>query len=93
MVYNCRLPCQNFTTVLLFYNGVTSLNSVLFPSGYTGPNARKRSKPAAKAQSKPKAKKVAPLKIKLGGLNSKRKRSSVRPHTCHSYLTETRPKD
>ncbi|XP_054477542.1 chromodomain-helicase-DNA-binding protein 4 isoform X1 [Anoplopoma fimbria] len=41
-----------------------------------GPNARKKSKPAAKPQLKPKPKKVAPLKIKLGGLNSKRKRSS-----------------
>lgn len=28
---------------------------------------------------KPKPKKVAPLKIKLGGFGSKRKRSSVRP--------------
>lgn len=43
-----------------------------------GPNARKKSKPASKALPKPKPKKVAPLKIKLGGLNSKRKRSSVR---------------
>lgn len=43
-----------------------------------GPNARKKSKPASKALPKPKLKKVAPLKIKLGGLNSKRKRSSVR---------------
>uniref|UniRef100_A0AAQ4PPU4 DNA helicase n=1 Tax=Gasterosteus aculeatus aculeatus TaxID=481459 RepID=A0AAQ4PPU4_GASAC len=41
-----------------------------------GPNARKKSKPAAKPPLKPKPKKVAPLKIKLGGLNSKRKRSS-----------------
>uniref|UniRef100_A0A3Q2Z402 Chromodomain helicase DNA binding protein 4 n=1 Tax=Hippocampus comes TaxID=109280 RepID=A0A3Q2Z402_HIPCM len=41
-----------------------------------GPNARKKSKP--KVPPKPKPKKVAPLKIKLGGLNSKRKRSSVR---------------
>lgn len=44
----------------------------------SGPNARKKSKPAAKPPLKPKPKKVAPLKIKLGGLNSKRKRSSVR---------------
>uniref|UniRef100_A0A8C4ZKR2 DNA helicase n=1 Tax=Gadus morhua TaxID=8049 RepID=A0A8C4ZKR2_GADMO len=78
---------RNFTTVLFSYNGVTSLNSVLFPSGYTGPNARKRSKPAAKAQSKPKAKKVAPLKIKLGGLNSKRKRSSSTSSTALWCLT------
>uniref|UniRef100_A0A3P8S9H2 Chromodomain helicase DNA binding protein 4b n=1 Tax=Amphiprion percula TaxID=161767 RepID=A0A3P8S9H2_AMPPE len=40
------------------------------------PNARKRSKPTSKPPPKPKPKKVAPLKIKLGGLNSKRKRSS-----------------
>uniref|UniRef100_A0A672HFW7 Uncharacterized protein n=1 Tax=Salarias fasciatus TaxID=181472 RepID=A0A672HFW7_SALFA len=38
-----------------------------------GPNARKRSKPTPKPPPKPKPKKVAPLKIKLGGLNSKRK--------------------
>uniref|UniRef100_A0A673GXE6 Chromodomain-helicase-DNA-binding protein 4-like n=1 Tax=Sinocyclocheilus rhinocerous TaxID=307959 RepID=A0A673GXE6_9TELE len=44
-----------------------------------GPNARKKSKPAPKPQEKKvKTKKVAPLKIKLGGFNSKRKRSSVR---------------
>uniref|UniRef100_A0A672M8N9 Chromodomain-helicase-DNA-binding protein 4-like n=1 Tax=Sinocyclocheilus grahami TaxID=75366 RepID=A0A672M8N9_SINGR len=43
-----------------------------------GPNARKKSKPAPKPQEKKvKTKKVAPLKIKLGGFNSKRKRSSV----------------
>lgn len=44
-----------------------------------GPNARKKSKPASKPQEKKsvKTKKVAPLKIKLGGFNSKRKRSSV----------------
>ncbi|XP_033957567.1 chromodomain-helicase-DNA-binding protein 4 isoform X1 [Pseudochaenichthys georgianus] len=41
-----------------------------------GPNARKKSRPAAKPAPKPKPKKVAPLKIKLGALNSKRKRSS-----------------
>uniref|UniRef100_A0AAX7SJT9 DNA helicase n=1 Tax=Astatotilapia calliptera TaxID=8154 RepID=A0AAX7SJT9_ASTCA len=41
-----------------------------------GPNARRRSKPTSKPPPKPKPKKVAPLKIKLGGLNSKRKRSS-----------------
>lgn len=49
----------------------------------TGPNARKKSKPAAKPQEKKnnaKTKKVAPLKIKLGGFNSKRKRSSVPPN-------------
>lgn len=44
----------------------------------SGPNARKKSKPTSKPPSKPKPKKVAPLKIKLGGLSSKRKRSSVR---------------
>uniref|UniRef100_I3K598 Chromodomain helicase DNA binding protein 4 n=1 Tax=Oreochromis niloticus TaxID=8128 RepID=I3K598_ORENI len=38
-----------------------------------GPNARRRSKPTSKPPPKPKPKKVAPLKIKLGGLNSKRK--------------------
>uniref|UniRef100_A0A673BKA3 Chromodomain helicase DNA binding protein 4a n=1 Tax=Sphaeramia orbicularis TaxID=375764 RepID=A0A673BKA3_9TELE len=43
-----------------------------------GPNARKKSKSSAKPPPKPKPKKVAPLKIKLGGLNSKRKRSSFR---------------
>uniref|UniRef100_A0A671YDS5 Chromodomain helicase DNA binding protein 4 n=1 Tax=Sparus aurata TaxID=8175 RepID=A0A671YDS5_SPAAU len=36
-----------------------------------------KSKSAPKPLPKPKPKKVAPLKIKLGGLNSKRKRSSV----------------
>ncbi len=46
---------------------------------FSGPNARKKSKPAPKPQEKKvKTKKVAPLKIKLGGFNSKRKRSSVR---------------
>lgn len=47
---------------------------------FAGPNARKKSKPAPKPQEKKsnvKTKKVAPLKIKLGGFNSKRKRSSV----------------
>uniref|UniRef100_A0A665VC84 Chromodomain helicase DNA binding protein 4 n=1 Tax=Echeneis naucrates TaxID=173247 RepID=A0A665VC84_ECHNA len=43
-----------------------------------GPNARKKSKSSLKPPPKPKPKKVAPLKIKLGSLNSKRKRSSVR---------------
>ena len=45
-----------------------------------GPNARKKSKTTPKPQEKKnnaKTKKVAPLKIKLGGFNSKRKRSSV----------------
>ncbi|XP_049607663.1 chromodomain-helicase-DNA-binding protein 4a isoform X2 [Syngnathus scovelli] len=44
-----------------------------------GPNARKKSKSAQKPQEKKnnaKTKKVAPLKIKLGGFSSKRKRSS-----------------
>uniref|UniRef100_A0A8C1V1P2 Chromodomain helicase DNA binding protein 4a n=1 Tax=Cyprinus carpio TaxID=7962 RepID=A0A8C1V1P2_CYPCA len=49
-----------------------------------GPNARKKSKPAPKPQEKKvKTKKVAPLKIKLGGFNSKRKRSSVRTFILH----------
>uniref|UniRef100_A0AAQ4R645 Chromodomain helicase DNA binding protein 4a n=1 Tax=Gasterosteus aculeatus aculeatus TaxID=481459 RepID=A0AAQ4R645_GASAC len=46
-----------------------------------GPNARKKSKPTPKQLEKKnsaKTKKVAPLKIKLGGFSSKRKRSSVR---------------
>uniref|UniRef100_A0A8C7JHL1 Chromodomain helicase DNA binding protein 4a n=1 Tax=Oncorhynchus kisutch TaxID=8019 RepID=A0A8C7JHL1_ONCKI len=44
-----------------------------------GPNARKKSRPTPKPAEKKKVatKKVAPLKIKLGGFNSKRKRSSV----------------
>uniref|UniRef100_A0AAQ4QGW6 Chromodomain helicase DNA binding protein 4a n=1 Tax=Gasterosteus aculeatus aculeatus TaxID=481459 RepID=A0AAQ4QGW6_GASAC len=44
-----------------------------------GPNARKKSKPTPKQLEKKnsaKTKKVAPLKIKLGGFSSKRKRSS-----------------
>ncbi|CAH2322716.1 chromodomain-helicase-DNA-binding 4 isoform X1 [Pelobates cultripes] len=42
-----------------------------------GPNARKKPKTVKPAEvKKPKAKKVAPLKIKLGGFGSKRKRSS-----------------
>lgn len=52
----------------------------LFIFCYSGPNARKKSKAAPKPQEKKnnaKTKKVAPLKIKLGGFNSKRKRSSV----------------
>jgi len=46
-----------------------------------GPLARKKPKATPKAQEKKnnaKTKKVAPLKIKLGGFNSKRKRTSVR---------------
>uniref|UniRef100_A0A8C4ZR91 DNA helicase n=1 Tax=Gadus morhua TaxID=8049 RepID=A0A8C4ZR91_GADMO len=54
-----------------------------------GPNARKKSKPTAKPAEKKnvaKTKKVAPLKIKLGGFNSKRKRSSVGPvSVCLSH--------
>uniref|UniRef100_A0A8C1RAN1 Chromodomain helicase DNA binding protein 4a n=1 Tax=Cyprinus carpio TaxID=7962 RepID=A0A8C1RAN1_CYPCA len=43
-----------------------------------------KSKPAPKPQEKKvKTKKVAPLKIKLGGFNSKRKRSSVRTFILH----------
>uniref|UniRef100_A0A8C6Y4H7 Chromodomain-helicase-DNA-binding protein 4 n=1 Tax=Naja naja TaxID=35670 RepID=A0A8C6Y4H7_NAJNA len=44
-----------------------------------GPNARKKPKanPRVPDIKKPKTKKVAPLKIKLGGFGSKRKRSSV----------------
>uniref|UniRef100_A0A8D0DEH1 Chromodomain helicase DNA binding protein 4 n=1 Tax=Sander lucioperca TaxID=283035 RepID=A0A8D0DEH1_SANLU len=45
-------------------------------------------KPTPKPLPKPKPKKVAPLKIKLGGLNSKRKRSSVR-----YFLLETEDGD
>ncbi|XP_055732192.1 chromodomain-helicase-DNA-binding protein 4-like isoform X3 [Salvelinus fontinalis] len=43
-----------------------------------GPNARKKSRPTPKPAEKKKVatKKVAPLKIKLGGFNNKRKRSS-----------------
>ncbi|XP_077201932.1 chromodomain-helicase-DNA-binding protein 4 isoform X3 [Paroedura picta] len=43
-----------------------------------GPNARKKPKPSPRVPDikKPKTKKVAPLKIKLGGFGSKRKRSS-----------------
>lgn len=45
-----------------------------------GPNARRKPKgsPRVPDAKKPKPKKVAPLKIKLGGFGSKRKRSSVR---------------
>uniref|UniRef100_A0A8B9PP64 Chromodomain-helicase-DNA-binding protein 4 n=1 Tax=Apteryx owenii TaxID=8824 RepID=A0A8B9PP64_APTOW len=44
-----------------------------------GPNARRKPKasPRIPDMKKPKTKKVAPLKIKLGGFGSKRKRSSV----------------
>uniref|UniRef100_A0A7M4EIV6 Chromodomain-helicase-DNA-binding protein 4 n=1 Tax=Crocodylus porosus TaxID=8502 RepID=A0A7M4EIV6_CROPO len=44
-----------------------------------GPNARRKPKasPRVPDLKKPKTKKVAPLKIKLGGFGSKRKRSSV----------------
>lgn len=58
-----------------------ALRTLSFNVLFAGPNARRRSKPAAKPQEKKnnaKTKKVAPLKIKLGGFNSKRKRSSVR---------------
>ncbi|XP_072281166.1 chromodomain-helicase-DNA-binding protein 4 isoform X2 [Pyxicephalus adspersus] len=41
-----------------------------------GPNARKKPKVIRPPEKKTKAKKVAPLKIKLGGFGSKRKRSS-----------------
>uniref|UniRef100_A0A670ZY00 Chromodomain helicase DNA binding protein 4 n=1 Tax=Pseudonaja textilis TaxID=8673 RepID=A0A670ZY00_PSETE len=45
-----------------------------------GPNARKKPKASPRVPDikKPKTKKVAPLKIKLGGFGSKRKRSSTR---------------
>uniref|UniRef100_A0A663M328 Chromodomain-helicase-DNA-binding protein 4 n=1 Tax=Athene cunicularia TaxID=194338 RepID=A0A663M328_ATHCN len=45
-----------------------------------GPNARRKPKASPRIPDikKPKTKKVAPLKIKLGGFGSKRKRSSVR---------------
>uniref|UniRef100_A0A668AJT6 Chromodomain helicase DNA binding protein 4a n=1 Tax=Myripristis murdjan TaxID=586833 RepID=A0A668AJT6_9TELE len=59
-----------------------------------GPNARKKSKPAPKPQEKKnnaKTKKVAPLKIKLGGFNSKRKRSSVRGRTLPLYVVTVFP--
>lgn len=58
-----------------------------------GPNARKKSKPAPKPQEKKnnaKTKKVAPLKIKLGGFNNKRKRSSVRPAAHPSLVSSSR---
>uniref|UniRef100_A0A8C0IS84 Chromodomain-helicase-DNA-binding protein 4 n=1 Tax=Chelonoidis abingdonii TaxID=106734 RepID=A0A8C0IS84_CHEAB len=44
-----------------------------------GPNARRKPKASPRVPDikKPKTKKVAPLKIKLGGFSSKRKRSSV----------------
>lgn len=55
----------------------------MWPVRFTGPNARRKSKPTPKPQDKKvKTKKVAPLKIKLGGFNSKRKRSSV----CDLFL-------
>lgn len=64
------------------YHDFSELNSqvTVFIFVFAGPNARKKSKPASKPQEKKnnvKTKKVAPLKIKLGGFNSKRKRSSV----------------
>lgn len=59
-----------------------SLECLVYGFVLSGPNARKKSKSASKPPPKPKPKKVAPLKIKLGGLNSKRKRSSVRSCFC-----------
>uniref|UniRef100_A0A668ARY6 Chromodomain helicase DNA binding protein 4a n=1 Tax=Myripristis murdjan TaxID=586833 RepID=A0A668ARY6_9TELE len=53
-----------------------------------------KSKPAPKPQEKKnnaKTKKVAPLKIKLGGFNSKRKRSSVRGRTLPLYVVTVFP--
>uniref|UniRef100_A0A8C0BR81 Chromodomain-helicase-DNA-binding protein 4 n=1 Tax=Buteo japonicus TaxID=224669 RepID=A0A8C0BR81_9AVES len=46
---------------------------------FSGPNARRKPKASPRIPDikKPKTKKVAPLKIKLGGFGSKRKRSSV----------------
>uniref|UniRef100_A0A3B5MMX8 Uncharacterized protein n=1 Tax=Xiphophorus couchianus TaxID=32473 RepID=A0A3B5MMX8_9TELE len=65
---------------LLFYVKMLEMSknshSVLFPPLRVAPQPM--SKPTPKPPPKPKPKKVAPLKIKLGGLNSKRKRSSVR---------------
>uniref|UniRef100_A0A8D3AGX9 DNA helicase n=1 Tax=Scophthalmus maximus TaxID=52904 RepID=A0A8D3AGX9_SCOMX len=49
-------------------------------------NPLKKSKPTPKPPPKPKPKKVAPLKIKLGGLNSKRKRSSAMAGLVSSSL-------
>lgn len=49
------------------------------PPVFPGPNARRKPKASPRIPDikKPKTKKVAPLKIKLGGFGSKRKRSSV----------------
>lgn len=67
-----------------------SCMNIVSSSSFLGPNARKKSKPAPKPPPKSKPKKVAPLKIKLGGLNSKRKRSSVRYSlTSLGYFTLT----
>uniref|UniRef100_A0A8C3M6D9 Chromodomain-helicase-DNA-binding protein 4 n=1 Tax=Chrysolophus pictus TaxID=9089 RepID=A0A8C3M6D9_CHRPC len=58
-----------------------------------GPNARRKPKgsPRIPDIKKPKTKKVAPLKIKLGGFGSKRKRSSVT--WLSSYLPQSEDDD
>lgn len=66
-------PCSALQSVFGLYD-LTCLLLIL------GPNARRKPKgsPRIPDAKKPKPKKVAPLKIKLGGFGSKRKRSSVR---------------
>lgn len=67
---------------------------ILLVLSILGPNARRKPKgsPRVPDAKKPKPKKVAPLKIKLGGFGSKRKRSSVRaqpiPLVRVPYLVE-----
>uniref|UniRef100_A0A663FFL9 Chromodomain-helicase-DNA-binding protein 4 n=1 Tax=Aquila chrysaetos chrysaetos TaxID=223781 RepID=A0A663FFL9_AQUCH len=60
-----------------------------------GPNARRKPKASPRIPDikKPKTKKVAPLKIKLGGFGSKRKRSSVSDEacTCGLYCCNSSP--
>uniref|UniRef100_A0A8D2NKS6 Chromodomain helicase DNA binding protein 4 n=1 Tax=Zonotrichia albicollis TaxID=44394 RepID=A0A8D2NKS6_ZONAL len=64
---------------------VTNARALLtLPPVFPGPNARRKPKASPRIPDikKPKTKKVAPLKIKLGGFGSKRKRSSVSDETC-----------
>uniref|UniRef100_A0A7N8Y5V8 Chromodomain helicase DNA binding protein 4b n=1 Tax=Mastacembelus armatus TaxID=205130 RepID=A0A7N8Y5V8_9TELE len=68
--------CENTYSLFSFYFCLSYMKLTFCDFGFSGPNARKKSKPAPKPPPKPKPKKVAPLKIKLGGLNNKRKRSS-----------------
>uniref|UniRef100_A0A672HF85 Uncharacterized protein n=1 Tax=Salarias fasciatus TaxID=181472 RepID=A0A672HF85_SALFA len=75
---NPKIAVSKMMTLMMAKWREFSTNNPLKVSVFSGPNARKRSKPTPKPPPKPKPKKVAPLKIKLGGLNSKRKRSSVR---------------